>query len=151
MNLNVSLCHHLVSSCNLARMNDSISNFCFCRYACNQMNPAFSQVFMITADDNELEDLNNAGSTYIDMPFLERGYDWYQYVTVDVSKYDRRTAKKVGINYLPQDGLLTDEHVNDHMAFMKPKRLPTDPNYALTYRELETDRVAIIVLQLMNG
>ena len=78
MNLNVSLCHHLVSSCNLARMNDSIANFCFCCYACNQMNPAFSQVFMITADDNKLEDLNDAGSPYIDMPFLERGYDWYQ-------------------------------------------------------------------------
>lgn len=115
----------------------------FC--ACNQMNPAFSQVFTIAADDNELEEYNDAGSPYIDMPFLENGYDWFQYITVDVSKYDRRTAKKVGINYLPQDGSLADEHVNDHMAFMKPKRLPTDHNYAMTYRELETDRIAISI------
>ena len=107
------------------------------------MNPAFNQVFTITSDDNELQDYNDAGTLYVDMPFLERGYDWYQYVTVDVSKYDRCTAKRVGINYLPQDGSLTDEHVNGYMDFVKPLRLHTDPNYALTYRELETDRIAI--------
>ena len=103
----------------------------------------FEQVFTITADDNVDEEYNDANGTYVDLPFLENGYDWYQYVTVDPNLYNRRTAKRVGINYLPQEGSLLDVHINNHMAFMRPRRLPTDENYALTHREMELDRCAI--------
>jgi hypothetical protein len=98
------------------------------------MNP-YDQVMSISYDNDDNTNRNESRGTYVDIPCLLQGYDWSQYITVDRSLYNKETADKVGVNFLPQEGAISDVDVNNHLEFIP---LPaSDENYAAALRYME--------------
>ena len=79
--------------------------------------------------------------TYLDMPFLNFGYNFYGLLTVDYTQYNRLNALKVSREHIPHQGIVLHHHIVNRMKFLNWRDTPE--NFAIAEKELELHRQLI--------
>jgi hypothetical protein len=78
---------------------------------------------------------------FVDLPFLQRGYDWFNLVTVDRTRYDAATALPISRDHIPHLGSVKRHHILGRLEFLEME--PNEVNYNNIKTELELHRQLI--------
>ena len=87
------------------------------------------------------EDAKDGRGVFINLPFLENNYNWYDLITVDREKYDSKYALPISRDHIPHLGSIKREHILSRLEFLGMEI--NDDNYDNLKSELELHRQLI--------
>lgn len=94
-----------------------------------------------THREHAADSIGDDRGLFVDLPFLQGGYDWYNLVAVDRTRYDSNNALPISRDHIPHLGSVKRHHILARLDFLEMD--PDEVHYNNIKTELELHRQLI--------